>query len=121
MSCRPSLEVVDLSDCKVLADISVFTNCRQIEEVDLSGTNVSSLAPLAGCQLRALNLSCCYSLSDSLDMLDGSKLSVVRMRRCYYTQSISFLATARNLHELTCLAPPLNTCLPWRAAAAYKT
>ena len=96
----PSLVVVDLSDCKVLADISAFTNCLQIEEVDLSGTNVSSLAPLAGCQLRVLNLSCCYSLSDSLEMLDGSKLSVVRMRRCYYTQSISFLAKAHNLQEL---------------------
>lgn len=93
--CRwPNLRVVDLSDSKILGEISAFECCNQIESIDLSGTNIQNVSPLlssARQSLTALNLSCCYSASIELT---GSmdKLASVSLKRCYYSSSIEFLA-----------------------------
>jgi len=101
----PNLRVLGLGWWMELEDLTGLANLNKLESLDLSVTNIRSIAPVADCsRMKELTLLECRSLEDIELIADMSELTMLEQSYCSKVKSLDYLDRFENLEVLGCSA-----------------
>jgi Leucine-rich repeat (LRR) protein len=119
LSAALSLEVLDISSCKRVSSLAPLSGCP-VQDLDLSCTSVESLAGLPVC-VQTLRMSSCKSVTSLQPLTTCNKLRTLSIRSCDLVRSVEPLAMCTSLTELdmshcklVSSVAPLSACLDLR-------
>ena len=98
-----SLQVLNLSACRLLSNIDALSACAQLKELDISYSGVKSISALNGLQkLASLNLCSCEKWTSLHEITNCEFLEYVNITHCR-NLSGNFQSCFEKLTNLKCL------------------